>query len=69
VTCEDSPLGQEHVEVPVISLLLCCDGLNTQALLAVQDVWSQYSLYVAIESLPAREARPLLKLVKLCVSV
>ena len=38
MACEDSPLGQGHVEVHINSLPLSCDGLNTQALLVVLDM-------------------------------
>jgi hypothetical protein len=68
VACEDGPLGPEHVEFHINSLLLSCDGLNTQALLVVLDMWFQGSLYVATDSLLTREARPLLRPVKLCVN-
>ena len=57
---EEGPLGPEHVEVHINSLLLSCDGVNTRALLVVLDMWFQCSLYVATDSLLTHEARPLL---------
>lgn len=51
MACEDGPLGPGHDEVHINSLLLSCDGLNTQALLVVLDMWFQCSLYGATDSL------------------
>jgi hypothetical protein len=67
VACEDGPQGPEHVEVHINSLLLSCDGVNTQALSVVLDMWFQCSLYVATDSLLTLEARQLLRPVTLCV--